>query len=112
MRVQEYINCPNCFTKYKIPRTDKLIKITCQNCHEVFYKNLKQTHKKQINKFIIPGIILAIIVAFFWYNEDSSKQGTKPGESILSWFKSSNWVTIDYSDLVVDKIVRNFIFRH
>ena len=100
MSVQEYINCPNCFTKYKIPRTDKLIKITCHNCHEVFYKNLKQTHKKQINKFIIPGIILAIIIVFFWYNEDSSKQGTKPGESILSWFKSSNWVTIDYSDLV------------
>ena len=100
MSVQEYINCPNCFTKYNIPRTDKLIKITCKNCYEVFYKNLKQTHKKQINKFIIPGIILAIIIVFFWYNEDSSKQGNKPRESILSWFKSSNWVTIDYSDLV------------
>lgn len=105
MRVQEYINCPSCNTTYRIPRTDQPLKITCKNCHEVFYKNPMQPPKKQIKKFVIPAIIIVIVVAFIWFNQDSKSRGTEPGKSILSGAKSSNWVTIAYSGLVNNSIL-------
>ena len=52
----------------------KNLKITCKKCHKVFYNRLQQpqnTQKK--NKYIIPAVIFAIIIAFIWYNKDSSE---------------------------------------
>jgi len=101
MSLQEYINCPNCNVRYRIPRTGQQLKITCKNCQKVFYNYTTGTPlKKPKNKFVISGIIIAIIVVFFWFNKDSSKQGTNLGKSIFSSVKSNNWVTIDYGSLV------------
>jgi len=101
MSLQEYINCPNCNVRYRIPRTDQRLKITCRNCQKVFYNyTTGALPKKQKNKFVIPGIIIAIIVAFFWFTQDSSTQAFRPGKSIFSRVKSNNWVTIDYGSLV------------
>jgi len=105
MKAQEYIKCPSCNTTYRIPRTDQPLKITCKNCHKVFYKNLKQSPKKQIKKFAIPAIIIAIVVALIWFNQDSKSQWTEPGKSIFSRAKSSNWVTIAYGGLVNKSIL-------
>ena len=100
MNLQEYINCPSCNTRYRIPRTNQPLKITCKNCHEVFYKNLPHKPKKKANKYLIPGIIIAVIVAIILINQDSTSYGSKPGSSIFSKTKLSNWVTISYGGLV------------
>ncbi len=100
MNLQEYINCPICDMRYRIPRTNQPLKITCKNCHEVFYKNLPLQQKKQGNKYLIPGIIIALIAAFIWFNQNSTSSGSKPVSSIFSKTKSSNWVTISYGGLV------------
>ena len=101
MSLEESINCPNCNVKYRIPRTDQQLKITCKNCKEVFYNFTASTPPmKQKNKFLIPGIIIAILAVFIWFNQDSSDRTTKSGGSILTRAKSSNWVTIEYGGLV------------
>ena len=102
MNPTDYINCPNCNTSYKIPLTKDVLKITCKKCNSIFYANsAKEITSQKKNKFIIPGIIVAAIFAFIWFTtQDSTSNQSKPGKSIFSRVKSSNWVTIDYSDLV------------
>jgi len=100
MSVYDYINCPSCNTTHRIPPTDQPLKITCKNCHEVFYKNLAQPPSKHIKKFVIPAIIIAIVVALIWFNQDPKRQWTESGKSFFSLAKSSNWVTIAYGGLV------------
>lgn len=97
MSSHEYINCPSCDETYKIPRTDQQLKITCKYCQKVFYNfNTDIAPVKQKNKFLIPGIVIVILATIIWFNQDTS---AKPGKSLFSRVKSSNWVTIDYSGL-------------
>jgi len=100
MSLHEYINCPNCNTRYRIPRTEQPLKITCKNCHRVFYKNLPEPHKNQGIKYVIIGIIIAIVFALIWFNQNPTNQGSKPSSSTFSKIQPSNWVTISYDGLI------------
>lgn len=100
MSLHEYINCPSCNKSYRIPRTEQPLKITCKNCHEVFYKTLPQPHKNQGNKYVIIAIIIAIVTTLIWFNQDYINQGPKSISSTFSRAKPSNWVTISYDGLV------------
>ena len=114
METGKYIDCPNCNTTYRVPSIDKSLKITCRNCHEEFYMNFpkvwekyrqQETSKWNIKKFLIPGIIIAVLVAIFWFNQDLSNQASKIRKSMVSLIKSSNWVTIEYGGLVNTSIL-------
>ncbi|ODS30871.1 MAG: hypothetical protein SCARUB_04020 [Candidatus Scalindua rubra] len=99
----EYTNCPNCHTTYRIPRTGHQLKITCKNCHEVFYENLLQEyvqteHPKKRNKwFVIPAILIVTIIALTFIYQDAENLSSK---TPISMPKSSNWMTINYGILV------------
>ncbi len=93
------IKCPKCKTLYRIPITDKLLKVTCRECNQVFYNKEISSLKKKNYKYIFIGISLILMVALFWFLSKSES-----GDSIISHFKSANWVTISYSGLV-DKSV-------
>lgn len=81
-----YISCPNCKTTYRIPLTKNVLKIRCKKCNSVFYANPpKASSPKKKYKFLIPGIIIAGIIAYFWFIIQDT---------------SSNWVKIDYGRLV------------
>ncbi len=101
----EYINCPNCNTAYKIPLTNKTLKITCNNCGWIFYKKTKKTPPINNRKFIKPAVYLIIIIAFIYFIIDfenwevGEKSGTIPNN------KSSNWITIEYGRLIDKSIL-------
>ena len=96
----EYIKCPKCKTLYRIPHTDKLLEITCRECNQIFYNKEISSPKKKNYKYLFIGVSLILIVALIWFINNS-----KSGDSIISHFKSDNWVTISYSDLVDKSIL-------
>ena len=98
----EYINCPKCNKMYRIPVTSQVLKITCKNCDTIFYTNLsKSSPIKRTNKFLKPGIIIICIALLLWVTiQFISKDTFKSSKSVFSQLKSSNWVTINYSNLV------------
>lgn len=99
MSVKEYIKCPKCGILYRIPQTDKLLKITCKECNQIFYNKEIPSPKKKNYKYLFIGVSIILIVSLFWFLNKSDS-----GDSIISHFKSANWVTISYSGLV-DKSV-------
>jgi len=95
-----HIKCPKCKTLYQIPQTDKLLKITCKVCNQIFYNKEISIPKKKNSKYIFIGVSLILIVALIWFINNSES-----GDSIISHFKSANWVTISYSGLVDKSIL-------
>jgi len=113
MTEYDYINCPNCFSKYRIPHTNQALKITCKNCHEIFYINLQKPVKKRKKKYPIimffTIIALAIIVLKIIDNQElqySNDIGSKSNTTITgTTTRATNWVTISYGKLVDKSII-------
>jgi hypothetical protein len=110
----EHVSCPNCNATYSIPRTEKVLRITCKHCQAVFYKNLPTAQDKRRSKYLIPAIITAIIIIIVLLVQFSAKKSPSPNNSTISTTDekpktrnptdqgatSSNWVTISYAALV------------
>ena len=94
------IKCPKCGTLYRIPETGELFRITCKKCNQIFYNKEISSPKKKNFKYLFFGISIIVIVALIWFFNNS-----KSGNSIISHFKSANWVTISYSSLVDNSVL-------
>jgi len=98
MNRNNLIKCPKCKTLYRIPITDKLLKITCRECNHIFYN--KKIPIKKNNKFILLSITAITLIVFGWFIINPEKR-----DSLISKIKSSNWVTISYSGLIDNSVL-------
>lgn len=84
------IQCPSCGALYRIPLTDKLLRIQCRKCGKAFYNRSQaslQPKKKRRNLtgILVVGIVLIGLLICFLVSRRPSTE---------------NWVTIDYGGLV------------
>lgn len=90
------IQCPTCGTLYRIPLTQKLLRIQCQKCGKTFFnrRQIPQQAKKERRTsragiFVVAIIFLGLLLLFL--------MNQRP--------KTENWVTMDYANLVDGSIL-------
>ena len=103
METERYTSCPNCFSTYRIPKSDEVLKITCKKCDAVFHASPPKNEIKSDKQsgYLIPSLIILGLIAFFLFSPgNKSDQSTSSSPSFFSKAKRSNWVSIDYGGLV------------
>ena len=114
MDSHEIVLCPKCSTHYRIPRSERLLKITCSHCHAVFYNSVPSSDRFVPKKYAIQAIavaVLAIVTLLVWVSTPKvshpSSLSSTNSASVPNSTKSevasaglSNWITISYSALV------------
>lgn len=115
----ELISCPNCKARYRIPRTERVLTLTCSHCQSVFYKNLPARKNIRRAKYLLPAAAIVLITMIILLVQFSGKQTpspnklaipgsddqSKPTKPKITGPASSNWITISYAGLVDGSII-------
>lgn len=112
----EHITCPNCDAVYRIPRTNKTLRIVCKHCQVVFYKNLYQPSRIKQKRYFFAviaiglAIVTGLVILFSGKNSPGANKqpfqtpNNTPVQNSQSK-TSSNWISISYGGLVDGSIL-------